>query len=218
MEEEIRILFLAAGSDDERRQHLLEREAREIDKRLQVGTNRDSFELITEWEVRARDLQEVLLRHQPHIVHLSGQGTKEGDIVLAHDPENPHIVSGRAVADLIRILKDNIHVIVFNACHTQQLAQEVKEIIDYTVSMSGAVNVKNAVTFVTSFYQALSFGRTIVEAFELGKNQLMLQGETDYKKAVLHVRDGADASWPLFERRDVRRPAKTVKIWAAGSA
>lgn len=218
MEEEIRILFLAAGAGDENRQHLLEREAREIDKRLHVGTNRDSFKLITEWEVRARDLQEILLRHQPHIVHLSGQGTKEGDIVLAHDPENSRTVDRRAVADLIRILKDNIHLIVFNDHHTQQLAQEVKEIIDYTVSMSETVNVENAITFFTYFYQALSFGRTIVEAFDLGKNQLRLEGETDYKKPVLHVRDAADMSWPPLERPNVRRPAKTAKIWAAGSA
>lgn len=215
---ETRILYVALSTGDDRWRRVQERELKEIDGRLKAGSHRNDFELIPELNVQARDLQEILLRHQPHIVHLSGQGTKEGGIVLAHNSGSSHIVDGRALAELFRILKDNIRVLIFNTYHTQQPARELLEITDYTVSMRGAGDGENAIIFFTHFYQGLSYERTIADSFELGKNQLKLEGKDDYKKAVLHVRNGAGAARPMPEPWIVRRPAKAAKIVVAGTA
>lgn len=193
MEKKIKILFLAAGADEKSRKRL-EQEAREIGARLWAGKERDSFELITEWAVRAGDLQKHLLRHQPHILHLGGLANKAGDILLADNSENPRPVNGRALAELFRLLKDNIKVVVFSVAHSDALARDLTETIDYAISMSGRIDSQTAVTFSTHFYQGLSYGRNVVECFELAKNQLMLEGNPEYEKPVLHIREGADAA------------------------
>lgn len=197
MGEKIKILFLATGADDERRRRA-EQEVREISRRLRASRERDSFELITRWAVRAADLQEHLLEHQPHVVHLSGWATEAGDILLSDDGEGQRPVSLPAMAGLFRTLKDNIRVVVLNVPHADGLARELRRLIDFTVSMKGALDEEAAVVFSAHLYQALGYGRTVSEGFELAVNQLMLDGKADYRKPALHVRAGADASRRLM--------------------
>lgn len=198
MEKKIKILFLAAGADDESRKRS-EREARAISERLLASSKgRDSFELITRWAVRASDLQQHLLEHQPHIVHLSSGATATGEILLPDDSEDPRPVSLHAMAALFRILIDNIRVVVLNVPHADGLARELRRLIDFAISMRGALDGEAAVKFSAHLYQALGYGRTVPEGFNLAVNQLMLDGKADYRKPTLYVKAGAD---PLLRLR-----------------
>ncbi len=197
VEEKIKILFLATGADDESRRRS-EQEVREISGRLRASKERDSFELITRWAVRASDLQEHLLEHQPHVVHLSGRATEAGDILLSDGGEGGRPVSLQALGGLFRTLKDNIGVVVLNVPYADGLARHLREIIDFTVSMKGAVDDEAAVTFSAHLYQALGYGRTVSEGYELAVNQLMLEDKADYRKLTLYVRGGADTSRRLM--------------------
>ena len=214
MEEEVRILFLAAGTDDQSRRRL-EQEAREIVERLRAGPEWDAFKLITEWAVRAGDLQRHLLDHRPHVVHIGGRGTEAGDILLADDGESQRPVSGRALAELFRILKDNIRVVVLNLPNAGGLVGELTTIIDYVVSTGDLSARQSAVTFAAHFYQALVYRRSVAEAFELAKNQLMLDGDPDYGKPVLFVGSPAAASHPLRSAGEHRPAAATHMTDAA---
>jgi len=69
----IKILFLAANPQDTERLRLDE-EVRAIDEALRKSAFRDRFDLIPHGAVRVDDLQELLLRHKPAIVHFSGHG------------------------------------------------------------------------------------------------------------------------------------------------
>jgi hypothetical protein len=84
VDDKIKILFLAAGADDEGRRRS-QQEAREISRRLQSSKEGDSFELIAAWAVQTSDLQKHLLEHRPHVVHLSAQATEAGEILLSDD-------------------------------------------------------------------------------------------------------------------------------------
>ncbi len=193
MGEKIKILFLAAGAGDESRRRA-EQEAREISRRLWASKERDKFKLRTEWAVRASDLQEHLLKHQPDIVHLSGDATEAGDILLSDDNEIGRPVSLKPLAELFRILKDNIRVVVLNVPYADRLAPELRWIIDIAISMYGAVDSASAITFSTHFYQALGYGRTVSEAFELANNELLLEGKADYGQPSLYVKVGVATS------------------------
>jgi hypothetical protein len=46
------------------------------------------------WAVRPDDLQEALLEHQPHIVHLGGHGSSPNELILEGDAGHPRSVSG----------------------------------------------------------------------------------------------------------------------------
>src|SRR5437588_4246939 len=98
MHEKIRILFLAANPVDTTRLRL-DKEIREIENKIQIGTNRDSFELISSWSLRASDLQESLLRYKPQIVHFSGHGSSNQEIILEDNFGNSKPVSKEALSN-----------------------------------------------------------------------------------------------------------------------
>jgi hypothetical protein len=193
MTEKIKILFLAANSSDDNRRRL-EQEAREIREKIRRGKYRDSFDLITQFAVRPSDLQETLLEHQPHIVHFSGRGTKNQGIILENDAGQTQTLSEQVLTGLFRTLKDNIRIIVFNACYTNRQAAALAEIVDYAIGINESVESDTAVTFSTSFYQALAFGRTVKEAFDLAVTQLMLEKAEEYQRPVFKTHSDVDIS------------------------
>jgi hypothetical protein len=193
LKEKIRVLFLTAGGDDASRARAQE-EAREIGRRLWASDERDSFDLHTEWAVRATDLQERLLKYKPHVVHVSGLATEAGEILLSDDGEGQRPVSLEAMAGLFRILKDKIRLVVLNVPYADALAQRLMWVVEFTVSMRGTIDTETAVAFSASLYQALGYGRTVSEGFELAKNQLAMGGMGDRVEPLLYVKVGANRS------------------------
>ncbi|HEX7316647.1 MAG TPA: CHAT domain-containing protein [Pyrinomonadaceae bacterium] len=197
MKEKIRVLFLAANPVDTSPLRLGQ-EAREIDEKIEVGSAREAFELIQHHALRIGDLQQVLLRRQPHIVHFSGHGGESHEIVLENNQGKSHPVPRETLAALFRILKDNVRIVVLNACFTKEQAEALKDIIDYTIGTNDTVGDQASVTFAAAFYRALAFGRSVKEAFELARLELELIRIPGSDKPELYVRDGVDATEPFL--------------------
>lgn len=196
MTEKLKILFLAANTGAETRAG---REAREISRRLRDGPHRAAFNFILEPNIRARDLEYVLLLHEPHVLHFSGRGDKKTGILLADDFGSPHPVDNKALIRLFKILKGKLRVLVFNACYTKQRASGLARTFDYTIGMKDTLDDESAINFSESFYQALGFGRTVVEAFGLGCIRLGLEGRATANQPFLLRRQGLDTSLPLLQ-------------------
>jgi tetratricopeptide (TPR) repeat protein len=194
----IKILFLAANPVDTGNRLRLDEEIRRIDHKIRLGTLRSRFELVSDWAVRASDLHQALLRHQPDIVHFSGHGQRGEGIVLEDDDGTGRVVDRQALADLFRLLKDNIRVVVLNACFSEDQAVGAAESIDFVIGMKDAIGDRAAVVFAADFYQALAFGRSVKEAFDLAVNQLALQGIHGADIPRLLLRDGIDPSKSKF--------------------
>lgn len=170
----ITILFLAANPSDTARLRLDE-EIRTIDERLRRSEFRNMFELNQHWAVRVADIQELLLRYRPHIVHFSGHGSEAGRIILEDSTGSSRLVSVRALGQLFSTLKDNIRCVVLNACYSEEQALAIAEHVDCVIGMSGAITDSSATGFAASFYQALGYGRSIKTAFELGCGQIEME-------------------------------------------
>ena len=112
----MKIPFLAANPVDVVTQLRIDQGIREIRRKIRMSTFRDNLEIVSEWAVRAGDLQEALLRHKPDIVHFSGHGSQTSGIMLEDESGNRKAVNRKALRDLFRILKDNIQMVVLNAC------------------------------------------------------------------------------------------------------
>lgn len=194
MAHKLRILFLAAHPVDTFYRLRLDEEAREIDEKIQGGSKRELFEVVAQWAVRPSDLQKALLRHDPHIVHFSGHCKENEGITLEDQYGNMKPVSKQALIGLFRILKDNIKVVLLNACHSRHQADAIREVIDFTIAMKTTIGDKASVIFASYFYQALAFGRSVREAFELAKNELEIEGIDYAKTPELLERKGVDAS------------------------
>jgi CHAT domain-containing protein len=187
-----KILFLAANPNGTT-QLALDKECREIEAKIRASEHRDALDLLTKWAVRPSDLLQYLHQHSPHIVHFSGHGSPSEELILldAHAEAKP--VSKAAIKQLFKTLKDNIRVVVLNACFSRPQAEAITEIIDCAVGMNRAIGDQAAIAFAAAFYQAIGFGRSVKVAFESGKTALMLEDIPEDKTPVLLVRTGVDA-------------------------
>ncbi len=114
----INILFLAANPKATPPLRLDE-EIRGIDEALRASQGRNRFLLEQQWAVRVSDLQGLLLRHRPDIVHFSGHGSPASTIILEDASGYPDEVPSAALSDLFRLLKDNIRCVVLNVCYSE---------------------------------------------------------------------------------------------------
>jgi tetratricopeptide (TPR) repeat protein len=189
----VKILFLAANPVDVVSRLRIDTEIREISQKIRWGTLRDQLELVSEWAVRVDDLQEILMRHQPDIVHFSGHCSPSSGIILEDADGMRKIVSREALAELFRLLKGNIRVVVLNACYASEQAQALATAIDFTIGMNAEIEDKDATIFAAHFYQSLGFGYSVQDAFDLAVNQLKLVGSDLAHVPELVSRDGANA-------------------------
>lgn len=180
----IKILFLAANPLDTVRLGTDE-EARAIDLALRQADYRD-FAVASHHAVRIDDLQELLLRHRPDILHFSGHGASTNAIILQDAQGNSVPVRGAALGRLFRALKDNLRCVVLNACYTADNAAGLAEVIDCVVGIEDAITDTAALQFATAFYRALGYGRSVQEAFDLGQVQIELAGLGEAEALHLH--------------------------------
>lgn len=192
METQLKILLLAANSGAR-----VEREFREIKRRLNSSSHRKNFSVEIALGVRPSDFSEVLLRHTPNILHFSGRSDKKTGLLLADDSASHRPVLNKALTRLLEILKDNLDVLVFNAGYTRRQAQGLSKTFDYTIGMKEELDDESAINFSASFYQALGFGRTVKEAFDLACNRLQMENRGASKAPFLLCRSGVDTSLPL---------------------
>ncbi len=182
--EKIVILFLAANPSTTTRLRLDE-EVRAIDQVLRQADYRDEFDLRQHWAVRVADLQELLLRHKPQIVHFSGHGSQAGQLLLEDDRGREYAVPPEALSQLFSILRDNLRCVVLNACYSERQAKAIAAHIDCVVGIPEVIGDIASRNFAASFYQALAYGRDMQTAFDLGSNRIDLQALDESSKPKL---------------------------------
>ena len=189
----IKILFLSANPAGTGRL-ALDQEIREVTSKIRAADYRDSLELVSWWAVRPDDLLQSFNEHRPHIVHFSGHGSHSEEIILTDSSGRPKPVSKAALVSLFRTLKDNIRVVLLNACFSRPQAEAIIQVSDCAIGMRTAIGDQAAITFAASFYRAIAFGRSVQEAFEQGTTALMLEGIPEEDTPELLVRAGVNAS------------------------
>jgi len=183
------ILFLAANPSSTT-SLAIDIECREIESKIRAH----DLKLLSRWAVRTGDLLQYLHECSPHIVHFSGHGSPKEELILLDELDSPKPVSKEALRQLFATLKDNIRLVVLNACYSRPQALAITEVVDCAVGMQKAIGDRAAIVFATAFYQAIGFGRSVRVAFEAGKAALMLEGISDETTPELLVRDGIDAN------------------------
>ncbi len=178
------VLFLAANPMSTVRLRLDE-EVRAIDQVLRRANFRAQFDLREHWAVRAADLQELLLRHRPHIVHFSGHGSPTGELFLQDDQGEAQAVPVEALTQLFAILSDAVRCVVLNACYSASQAAAIADHIDCVIGVPDAIGDAAARAFTAAFYQALAYGRDVATAFDLGCNEINLLAPDEPSKPVL---------------------------------
>lgn len=179
----IKILFLAASPQDNVPLHTAE-EARAIDVALRQAEFR-TFEIIPHGAVQVEDLQLLLLRYRPQIVHFSGHGSTDNAIFLQDVKGQSAPVPAPALRALFHLFHEQIRCVVLNACYTNEQATAIAETVDCVVGMTGAITDEAARHFAIAFYSALAEGESVQSAYEFGVNRLALQNLNEIALPVL---------------------------------
>ena len=189
----LKILLLAADPTVSLR---IDEEVRAIEQKLRSSKFRDAVQLCSRWATQPGDLQNALLEEEPVVVHFSGHGGGTAGIVL-HSESGTALrrVSSEALAELFATLKDNVRLVVLNACYSDEQAKAIVKEIDFVVGMADSIGDDGARAFAAALYQGLAYGKSVQIAFDLGRNELQLLGLTnDEDVPVLLTREGLDAS------------------------
>jgi len=189
--EEITVLFMASNPLDAP-QLRLDEEARAIQEMIRKSEHRDSVSFDTRWATRALDVIQAINEENPAIIHFSGHGSEDDELVFQDNQGNAKLVSKEAIVQTMMSTSDEIKLVFFNTCFSYGQAQEVVQHVDAAIGMTTTIGDEAARVFAAQFYSAIGFGLSVKKAFEQGKAALMLEGIPEEDTPELYVRDGLD--------------------------
>lgn len=216
MTQKIRILVLSANPWSTSR-ILVDEEGREISEKIDEGPYRDRFELHNHPATRPVDLQRLMLKYQPHIVHFAGHGSREEKLILGRNDRKGQKIDQQGLAEVFALYKKHVRLVVLNACFTEEQARSLSEVVNYAIGAREAIGDKVGVTFAGAFYRALGFGKSVREAYRSANAELALTKTRRSRGIALFMRKGIDKkdSFPRIEkiRSLVRQPITPYRVF-----
>jgi len=161
-----RILYISANPLDTAALRI-GAETRQIKEEIGLAKNRDKFLFTTNLAVTTRTLSRSILQEDPAIVHFSGHGEEEG-LCLETESGAIKMVEGKALEILFKNFSSKIKCVILNACFSKAQANAIVKHIPFVIGMNKAVEDEAALAFSVGFYQALTDGSDIEQAFNIG--------------------------------------------------
>lgn len=153
----------------------LDQEYKAVDDAIQLAAHRDQIDLRTGMALRYPDLQTLLLRYKPAIVHYAGHSNRDG-IALADHNGRAQAVPPRALEQLFQIIGRTVTCVVLNSCLSDRQAESIAKHVPCVVGLTNRIADPVAIDFAAGFHQAIASGMCIGDAFELGRNLPALGG------------------------------------------
>lgn len=187
--EKIVVLFIASNPLDQT-QLRLDEEIRAISRKIRESAYRDSVELKSVWAVRPTDLLQALNEHKPTVVHFSGHGSEDDELVLQDDTGGTKVVGKQSLVEMFKFVSSGIELVVFNTCFSENQASEVTNHVSAAIGMNTSIGDEAARVFAAQLYSAIGFGKDIAQAFGQAKVALMLEGIPEENTPQLFVATG----------------------------
>lgn len=204
--EKIKVLFFAANPRDQQ-QLRLDEEVRGIEQQIRSSEHRDSVELHSRWAVRTNDLFQALNELKPRVVHFSGHGAEEGELLFLTEDGYSKLVNEEAIAATMATMADHVRVIFFNTCYSRAQAQAATQHVEVAIGMNDSIDDEAARVFAAQFYSAVGFGYSVQRAFDQAKARLMLESIPEEEIPELFVRAGLSADEVVLVRTNQQEAA-----------
>lgn len=190
--ESINVLIMTSNPIDTN-QLRLDEEVRSITEMIRKSQHRETVKLESRWAIRTIDILQAINEVNPTIVHFSGHGAPNGDIIVQNNDGTAKTISKEAIVQVLKSSTDKIKLVFFNSCFSYLQAQAVIEQIPCAIGMSDAIGDKAAEVFAAQFYSAIGFGKSVKQAFEQAKAALMLEKINEENIPTLYVQEGINA-------------------------
>lgn len=167
------VVLLVSASPDTHERIRVDKEFRTIIDKIRGTKFRELFKVVQISATRFEDLQTALHEHSPHILHISSHGNESGALRFEAGDNGSGLVSKKRMLRLLKALSDNFRAIIVNACHSSALICDIPaEIGVPAIGMNTAVADSAAIAFSSSFYESLSFGKSIEKAFDVALSNI----------------------------------------------
>lgn len=185
----MKILIMACAPDPELQPNVLA-ELAEVVRRLNHSTHGREFEIAYDFQVELDRLTSQLLYHQPTLVHFSGHGGEHGELLFNNGRGGTQADSGDVLEAVVAAMRPQVRCVILNACYSEVQAEAISRHVDFVVGMRGEITGAAAIAFSATFHEAIAFGRTVREAFDLARAQVA--GSVDADAPRLLVRQSAN--------------------------
>ncbi|MGO9082039.1 MAG: CHAT domain-containing protein [Streptosporangiaceae bacterium] len=143
-------------------------EMKKVKERLQLSRTRDQYRIefcpASEWD----DLSQALADYDPQVVHFSGHGDSDGNLLLEDAAGDVALTTPEGLASLFGLHRATITCVIVNACYSERLARAMSQHIDHVVGMRWQIGDEAAIKFSVGFYTGLFAGHPVPEAFKRG--------------------------------------------------
>lgn len=191
--DEITVLFFASNPRDQA-QLSLDEEVRSIKEMISKSRHRDVVKFESCWAVRPGDILQHINEHQPTIVHFSGHGSEDDELVLMDNHGQTKLVSMTSIVQAMSVANDNLRMVFFNTCYSKNQASSVIEYIECAIGMNTSITDNAAQIFSAQFYSSIGFGLSVERSFKQAKAALMLEGISEEDTPSLFVKEDHDAN------------------------
>lgn len=188
----ITVLFLASNPIDQV-QLRLDEEARSISEMIRKAKHRDAVKLESCWALQPMDLLQSLNDFNPTIVHFSGHGSDDDEIVFQAQDGTAKLVSKEAIVQTMMASSENIRLVFFNTCYSNNQAEAVSQFVDATIGMNTSIGDDAARIFSSQFYSSIGFGLSVAKAFQQAKALVMMEGILEENTPQLFIKYGLNA-------------------------
>lgn len=190
--EKITVLFLASNPIDQAPLRLDE-EARSITEMIRKAKHRDSVKFESRWALQTIDLLQAINEHDPTIVHFSGHGSDNDEIVFQSQDGVTKLIKKEALVQTMMASSDNIRLVFFNTCFSKNQAEAISQFVDATIGMNTSIGDEAARVFSSQFYSAIGFGLSVEKAFQQAKALLMMEDIPEESTPELFIKPGLKA-------------------------
>jgi hypothetical protein len=128
-----------------------------------IRQSSEEFEIVFEPSVESTNLQQLMLDHQPNIVHFCGHGAGEDGLVF-----RDRNIDADNLSCLFESCQHYLQCVVLNSCYSEVQASEIVKYIPYVIGMNKEIRDDAAIAFSIGFYQALEYGRSFKHAYRCG--------------------------------------------------
>jgi hypothetical protein len=188
---EVGVLLLASNPDGLSILRI-DRETREIERRVRAAEYRDSIFFRSRLARRLTDLVDDLNDEDPVILHFSGHGNAAE---LAFEDESGQTVGldNQRLGRLLEVAGAHVRLVVFNSCDSAAQANIAVQHVEVAVGMNTAIDDEDAKVFAGQFYSSIAAGRSVAEAFDQAKFQLEVDGSGEGANVPrLFAKEGVD--------------------------
>ncbi len=171
----LKILFVGADFSS-RGDFSIPQEFAKIRNAIENAALGNSLELAHDLTLKPEELQHLLCIHQPAMFHFSGHFDESGRMYLNDDNKPYHTVELDALNEVFRVHGKSIRCAFLNACNSANVSKILIRHVDCIIAMRGRVTVKTALIFTSSLYDAIGAGRSIQDAFDQARAEIMVFG------------------------------------------